>query len=50
MERMQALCASLHFKGLEPSALMTWPKREEQEADIGAVFAMLKSVANQKDE
>lgn len=49
MERMMALSASLHFKGLEPSSLMVWPKREEEEASVESVFAMLKSVARKKD-
>ncbi len=45
MERMLAKTASLHFKGLDPSKLMEWPKEEPQEATLDGVFGMLKSVA-----
>jgi len=45
MERMLALCTSLHFRGLEPSSLMNWPKRAEEEASVESVFAMFKSIA-----
>jgi hypothetical protein len=50
MERMLALCTSIHFRGLEPAKLMTWPKAVEEEANVESVFAMFKSIARKKDE
>jgi len=42
---MLAKTAALHFKNLDPSKLMEWPKDEPQEATLEGVFGMLKTVS-----
>lgn len=43
---MMAKVASLRYKGLEPSKLMTWPKEEEKPAaSFQDVFGVISGVA-----